>query len=69
MVTKEYKFPEFTEGMYEQLDKWWHSHNYGKCCNRTYGAIDGVIEFRICPTAIGNIVLAECSCGESILLQ
>ena len=65
MVSKDYQFPEITLKMYEELQKWYKTHNNGKCANSYFGAIGGNITFEITPTSIGDSVVAKCACGES----
>ena len=66
MVTKQYKFPEISEDMYNRMAEWYETHNNGECVNSHHGAIGGEITFEICPTSIGDFVTVKCSCGATL---
>ena len=66
MVTKQYQFPKITEGMHNEIDKWYKSHNDGRCASGYHGAIGGNVTFEICPTSIGDFITVRCSCGSTL---
>lgn len=69
MVSKGYKFPEFTPTMYARLKSWYEQHNGGKCVGHIHGCIGGGLTFNITPTSIGDFVTAKCSCGSRVDLS
>ena len=68
MIGRNYQFPEINDEMYKKLEKWWNTHNKGKCAKSRHGAIGGAITFEITPTSIGDCVEAKCSCGSIVCL-
>ena len=66
MVTKQYQFPKITEGMHNEIDEWYKSHNDGRCASGYHGAIGGNVTFEICPTSIGDFITVRCSCGSTL---
>ena len=66
MVTSQYQFPKITPVMHQELQRWYETHNQGRCAHRYHGAIGGDVTFEITPTSIGDFVTAKCSCGSEI---
>lgn len=69
LISKDYQLPEITEEMYKKIDKWYETHNQGKCASGYHGAIGGNITFEITPTSIGNFITVKCSCGAKLELN
>ena len=66
MVSKRYQFPKITKEMHDEIEKWYESHNEGRCANGYHGAIGGNVTFEICPTSIGDFITVKCSCGATL---
>ena len=66
MISKNYQFPRITEDMYDEISKWYKTHNDGKCATGYHGPIGGNVTFEICPTSIGSFITVKCSCGATL---
>ena len=66
MVTERYQFPKITPDMHKEMQKWYETHNEGKCANSYHGAIGGEVSFEITPTSIGDFLTVKCTCGATL---
>ena len=69
MISEKYQFPKITPEMHKEMQKWYKTHNRGKCASRYHGAISGDVVFEIVPTSIGDFLTVKCSCGAELTYE